>query len=171
MKNIKKILFIAFLFTFFPMTVYASGVDVGKIEVAIERKINEVRVNNKLEKLEFVDDNDEVAKAAAVRAKECAEIGDVSHIRPNGKLGPTILNKKYNRAENLAVVYEVRGCTEEEIAQFVIEGWINSKEHMDVLTDSTNMNCHFNVAAVAVYKAKKKGEDVYYVCLLVRDDK
>ena len=83
-------------------------------------EVNERRRENGLPDLEW---SDELAKAAAVRAKEASQ--NWSHTRPNGQQYYTV-NENVN-GENLAFGYNDANST--------VEAWMNSPTHRDNLLD------------------------------------
>lgn len=95
--------------------------------------VNQIREDKGLEKLRL---NDELSKAAMLRAMEMDYADKFSHLRPNGSKGFTILkefNIKYtSAAENIACGY----TTPAE----VVKAWENSETHYNNMINESYTN-------------------------------
>lgn len=76
----------------------------------------------------------ELAESAVVRANELPR--KASHDRPDGSAYLTAVNLSYNQiGENFAYAC-VPGMSEEAIAAYLVEGWMNSQVHHDNILKS-----------------------------------
>lgn len=117
---------------------------------------NKMRTDKGLSALEV---NDFLMKAAQIRAEECAKLKQMTHIRPDGSFGTSIMDdyfdgKIYDYAENAGLTpYGLN-------ADLVTSGWKASRGHYGTITNS-----HFQYTGVGI--ALDEDGACYYVQLFL----
>lgn len=114
-----------------------SSVSSEEIEARIHDRINAIRSENDLSQL---DHDDEIASIGRAHSYDMAERDYFSHVSPEGagpddRLGDLYPSTCRAVGENLAYVGTAGATDADEIAERIVDGWMNSEGHREnVLT-------------------------------------
>lgn len=118
-----------------PGTTSEGDVSSDEVEVEIHEQVNEIRVENDLNELEH---SDEIAGIARTHSQDMNEREYFSHTNPEGESPADRFGDLYPAecravGENLAYIQTGVGSggSAEEIAERIVEGWMNSEGHRE----------------------------------------
>lgn len=135
--------------------------DYGDVKLEI---IDNINVYRKEDGVAALTANDELMKAAQIRAEECAAMNSMNnHYRPDGSYWGTVLTEigyPYTaRGEILVAPSGTPGSVDRNLSDISAQAWRNSAGHNKVMVDSK-----YNEVGVGIAKA---GNNTYYVCAIM----
>ena len=159
-----------------PLTAYANGPGMagvqsteaanqeaaGQVELTREQKLSNkiMELMNQRRTSEgraVLASRQELVESAVLRAGELPQ--KASHDRPDGSAYYTAVNVSYNQiGENYAYAC-LPGMSDDEIAAFLVEGWMNSQVHHDNI-----LNSEWNETGIGVFI---QGDTVYALQLFM----
>jgi uncharacterized protein YkwD len=118
-----------------PGTTSESDVTSDEVEAEIHEQVNEIRVEHGLDELEHSDD---IAGVSRTHSQDMNERDYFSHTNPEGESPADRFGDRYPSecravGENLAYIQTGFGSngSAEEIAEQIVEGWMNSEGHRE----------------------------------------
>lgn len=124
-----------------PGTTHTGGDDSiasDEIEARIHERVNQIRADHGLPSVEH---DDEVASIARTHSHDMGERGYFSHVNPEGEGPHDRFGDRFPRecrgvGENLAVVGTASTTDADDIAEKIVEGWMDSEGHREnILTE------------------------------------
>ncbi len=115
-----------------------ASISSNEIEVRVHKRVNVIRTENNLSKLEH---SGEIATISRTYSYDMGEREYFSHVSPEGerpddRFGDLYPSKCHAIGENLARLSGVIALDADDIAERVVDGWMNSKGHRkNILTD------------------------------------
>ena len=110
-----------------------TTVSSDEVEERIHERVNAIRAEHDLSRL---DHDDEIASTARTYSHDMGERGYFSHVSPEGETPADRLDDKYPGecsavGENLALVGTGGAADADEIAERIVQGWMNSEGHRE----------------------------------------